>query len=593
MRVWINGELLIDHWVDHGPTTDIAAHDGAGDAIWLNAGQYYQVMVEYYENGGGATAKLMWSCDNQLMSIIPTNQLYPAPGLLPTISITSASQSLTEGSTGSITLTRSGDASQALGVTVVLTSDAGGHPDADWGTDFTISGTDLSTGFGTVTFAAGESTVTIQVTTFDDNYIEGTEGFGLGVWSDGLAYTSDGSQGDVLISDVQRNHAPKAVGDEAIYEGGPLAIDVLANDSDPDGDAVSLMTYTNPSAGTLLLNNDGTFTYTPAQVVPSGIDVFTYTISDTSGLQSTATVTVYLSPLYVFDNLIYSAGSSDNALHATVKRLGRADEAGEVSYGTKNLTAYAGFDFAYEGGTLYFAPGDRSEDITIQILDHNFFGYRSLHLTLSDPQNGALSTSIHGAIGEIVGSDAYPNASLPPETPNLMGDPSVTLSREMAESRLKSVLEAGMAALGAIMAASSENPITPRQTGLLIGGKKVDARTPRTLSDLMQTGKITQPGDPLSKLKGALLGSMGESTTSLYSFANIEEAVRNVEFRVLSGVTMARATLEPNSEPSRTQAATLLGLQEEASRYISRFNITLTRRCGGRTRSIGRSTVTR
>ena len=49
---------------------------------------------------------------------------------------------------------------------------------------------------------------------------------------------------------------------------------VLANDSDLDGDALTATVVTGPSHGTLTLNSDGSFTYTPA-VNYHGPDSFT------------------------------------------------------------------------------------------------------------------------------------------------------------------------------------------------------------------------------------------------------------------------------------------------------------------------------
>ncbi|MCG7522381.1 Ig-like domain-containing protein, partial [Ruegeria sp. Ofav3-42] len=55
-----------------------------------------------------------------------------------------------------------------------------------------------------------------------------------------------------------------------------VASDLLVNDSDPDGDALSLTAFTQPANGTVADNGDGTFTYTPNSGF-SGSDSFTYT----------------------------------------------------------------------------------------------------------------------------------------------------------------------------------------------------------------------------------------------------------------------------------------------------------------------------
>jgi RHS repeat-associated protein len=69
VRLWVNGQLLIDKWIDQGPT------EWSGQ-ISLTAGQRYNITMEFYENGGGALAKLSWSSASQAKEIIPQSQLY-------------------------------------------------------------------------------------------------------------------------------------------------------------------------------------------------------------------------------------------------------------------------------------------------------------------------------------------------------------------------------------------------------------------------------------------------------------------------------------------------------------------------------------
>lgn len=77
-------------------------------------------------------------------------------------------------------------------------------------------------------------------------------------------------------------------------EGTPLSVPapgVLANDSDPDGDSLTAQLVAGPSNGTLVLNPDGSFTYTPNAGF-NGTDTFTYQASDGSALSNVATVTI-------------------------------------------------------------------------------------------------------------------------------------------------------------------------------------------------------------------------------------------------------------------------------------------------------------
>ncbi len=57
-------------------------------------------------------------------------------------------------------------------------------------------------------------------------------------------------------------------------EGGSDTPNVLTNDSDIDGDALIAQLVSGPAHGTLSLNVDGTFTYTPAEGF-EGDDSFT------------------------------------------------------------------------------------------------------------------------------------------------------------------------------------------------------------------------------------------------------------------------------------------------------------------------------
>ena len=89
-----------------------------------------------------------------------------------------------------------------------------------------------------------------------------------------------------------RNNDPDAVNDSAsTYEGDPVTVGVLNNDSDADGDALKIVSTGNPSHGTVTVNANGTVTYTPDDGY-TGNDSFTYTISDGNGGTDTATVCI-------------------------------------------------------------------------------------------------------------------------------------------------------------------------------------------------------------------------------------------------------------------------------------------------------------
>ena len=70
---------------------------------------------------------------------------------------------------------------------------------------------------------------------------------------------------------------------------------VLANDSDIDGDSLSVSLDTNVSNGTLTLNNNGSFDYTPNANF-NGTDSFTYEVSDGNGGTDIGTVNLTINP---------------------------------------------------------------------------------------------------------------------------------------------------------------------------------------------------------------------------------------------------------------------------------------------------------
>ena len=90
------------------------------------------------------------------------------------------------------------------------------------------------------------------------------------------------------------NPAPIA-GDDTFSTNEDIALSdtVLGGDSDPDGDTLSVdvAPVSGPSNGTLVLEADGDFTYTPNTNF-SGVDSFTYTLIDADGARDTATVTI-------------------------------------------------------------------------------------------------------------------------------------------------------------------------------------------------------------------------------------------------------------------------------------------------------------
>ncbi len=145
----------------------------------------------------------------------------------------------------------------------------------------TLTITSATSADGSVSISGGELTFTPN-----ENYNGDTT----------ITYTIDDGRGgtdtatvNVTVNPV--NDAPVAEDDTASTSFGvAVVIPVLANDSDVDGDTLSISALSSPN-GTVVDNGDGTVTFTPADGF-SGDAIINYTVSDPDGLTDDAVVTV-------------------------------------------------------------------------------------------------------------------------------------------------------------------------------------------------------------------------------------------------------------------------------------------------------------
>jgi hypothetical protein len=71
VRLWVDGQLLIDQWVIRSRQAKMRAE------ISLAADRQYPLRLEYFESSGKAFVSLYWQSDSQPRESIPTMQLYP------------------------------------------------------------------------------------------------------------------------------------------------------------------------------------------------------------------------------------------------------------------------------------------------------------------------------------------------------------------------------------------------------------------------------------------------------------------------------------------------------------------------------------
>ncbi len=145
---------------------------------------------------------------------------------------------------------------------------------------------------------------------------------------------------------------------------------VLVNDTDVDSTTLTASVVAGPGKGTLTLNPDGSFTYTPNANV-NGTDSFTYQVSDGSATSNTATVTLNITA--VNDAPVISVPSARTTLEDTPivfsTANGNAISVADTDAGTGpvrvTLAATKGTLTLPTTTGLTFSAGDGSSDATM------------------------------------------------------------------------------------------------------------------------------------------------------------------------------------------------------------------------------------
>ena len=124
------------------------------------------------------------------------------------------------------------------------------------------------------------------------------------------------------------NDTPVAVADTIITG---VATDIIANDTDVDGDTLSLRSAANGAYGTVSVSGN-TVTYTPGSAF-SSTDTFTYEVQDPSGLFSSGTVTVRLGAPVAFGIVAKNVALTGD-ISGTVSKVGQPglSEDGRVAF---------------------------------------------------------------------------------------------------------------------------------------------------------------------------------------------------------------------------------------------------------------------
>ncbi|NNC36204.1 MAG: tandem-95 repeat protein [Hyphomonadaceae bacterium] len=272
----------------------------------------------------------------------------------------------------------------------------GTNYDGGLGTATTVSAA------GSTTIAAddGSWTLVIDETTGEYTFTQNTAyDHDLAADSDSGIVTvtitdSDGSPISVDINLAINDDVPVANNDtDGATEGGPAVVgDVLINDDiGADHGTVgtdSVASLDSPAVGTygtLTLNADGTYSYTPNASVPAGsTDSFDYTVTDADGDTATATLTISFTgdnnaPVAMGNEAALSdVAGDDNTDGSNADAFVPQDTSGSLNFdfGLDGPAATDSFTLAYDGnlgpatatsnaGVTTLAADDGSWNITI------------------------------------------------------------------------------------------------------------------------------------------------------------------------------------------------------------------------------------
>ena len=209
VRVWVNGQQFVDNWTDHGGTWNSFTVPN------LVAGEWYDIQIDYYENGGSAQLQLtdkqggtpitalrhvpLYNTARSLNSIgrsaVASSGSGYLAGAVRGVGIWNAARSQDQIQASMLAATPSGDGLiSALALNNATANSVGGAPTA-----VLHSGTSNSAAFATtpiygITVPVGASSVSLPVVPIDDLTAEGTESLTLTLIDTGR-YNIGGSSG--------------------------------------------------------------------------------------------------------------------------------------------------------------------------------------------------------------------------------------------------------------------------------------------------------------------------------------------------------------------------------------------------------------
>ncbi len=485
-------------WIANDGTVDADIADATGSTYTLtsaDAGKTVKVRLTFTDDRG--TEESLVSAATAAVAAAPSE-----------VSIAAATSTVTEGTSASFTLTRSGDTTDALTVAVSV-SEAGD----------VLSGTPAST----VTFVAGSGTATLGVATEDDGVAEADGRLTVSlVAGSGYIVDTDAASASIAVFDNDEAAATAAVetlwtSTLTVHNFRGIIIgrhDGLGGSLSPDGWTEDGVRY---SAGDLYFypgSSELAFATASAPPEPGqltlhlddlqlrlddveGLNFFVWAVED-PGWQDGQEVAVKLTRedpdsaaatppgIAVADARVQEA---DGAVLSFPVTLDSAQSAAvSVRYATSNGTAVAGADYEASSGALRFEAGQTRKTVRVPVLnDTHDEGSETLTLTLSRPFGAQLTDA--QATGTIVNTGPIPQAWLA-----RFGRTAAEHVLEGVEERLTATREEG--------------------TRIAIAGQVIGSEASHGIDGVDPTTGGTEMGEALGVLLEGMASGSGDNTTS-------------------------------------------------------------------------------
>lgn len=265
---------------------------------------------------------------------------------------------------------------------------------------------------GTVSFTPGGATLTYT----PNAGATGSDSFTYTVSDFGGVIDGNTDTATVFVTIDAVNDPPVAVDDSATTnEDAAVNFPVKTNDSDPDGDNLSVIAVTQGAKGSVVINQSpGAFEYliyTP-NANANGSDSFTYTVSDGHGGTDTATVSITITPVNDVPNAVDDViATSEDTSITFDPRTNDTDVDGAPLTVTSASNPNRGSTVVNPDGTITYTP------------DANLSGTDLFVYSISDGQGGTDSALVTVTVAPV---NDVPDARN--DLPSTQEDNPVTIS---------------------------------------------------------------------------------------------------------------------------------------------------------------------